>query len=180
MNAIALLQENLPESIEAAWIEDEADRFYLTGMKSSAGTVLVTRAAAWLLIDFRYVEEAEAKVKNCTVLEQKNLFAQAASLLRESGVKVPLRALLPAHGEPVPRDGRPPAGRGARRFRRARSPARLASRAQVRGGGRLAPRGPAHHGRNVHAHLRLYPPRPHGDRDRPGDRHDAYAPRLGR
>ena len=102
MNAIALLQENLPESIEAAWIEDEADRFYLTGMKSSAGTVLVTRAAAWLLIDFRYVEEAEAKVKNCTVLEQKNLFAQAASLLRESGVKVPLRALLPAHGEPVP------------------------------------------------------------------------------
>ena len=87
MNAIALLQENLPESIEAAWIEDEADRFYLTGMKSSAGTVLVTRAAAWLLIDFRYVEEAEAKVKNCTVLEQKNLFAQAASLLRESGVK---------------------------------------------------------------------------------------------
>ena len=44
MNAIALLQENLPESIEAAWIEDEADRFYLTGMKSSAGTVLVTRA----------------------------------------------------------------------------------------------------------------------------------------
>ena len=24
MNAIALLQENLPESIEAVWIEDEA------------------------------------------------------------------------------------------------------------------------------------------------------------
>lgn len=87
MNAIALLQENLPESIEAAWIEDEADRFYLTGMKSSAGAVLVTRSAAWLLIDFRYVEEAEAEVKNCTVLEQKDLFAQAASLLRESGVK---------------------------------------------------------------------------------------------
>lgn len=87
MNAIADLQKQMPEGMEAAWIADEADRFYFTGMKSSAGALLITRKKAWLLIDFRYFEEAERKVRSCTVLEQKDLYAQAAELLRGAQVK---------------------------------------------------------------------------------------------
>ena len=81
MNKITRLQQAMPASMQAIVLRDGANRFYLTGMKSSAGTVLATRNKAWLLIDFRYLEEAENKVKNCTVLEEKNLYAQIKTLL---------------------------------------------------------------------------------------------------
>lgn len=55
-------------------------------MKSSAGTVLVTRNKAWLIIDFRYFEEAEEKVKNCRVIEEKNLYSQIKQLLEAEGI----------------------------------------------------------------------------------------------
>ncbi|EET59283.1 Creatinase [Marvinbryantia formatexigens DSM 14469] len=87
MDKIQKLQKTMPSSVEALIVCDPANRFYLTGMKSSAGTVLVTRQRAWLLIDFRYLEEAEKKVKNCTVLEQKELYAQLATLLRKQQIK---------------------------------------------------------------------------------------------
>lgn len=81
MNKITRLQQAMPASMQAIVLRDGANRFYLTGMKSSAGTVLATRNKAWLIIDFRYLEEAENKVKNCTVLEEKNLYAQIKTLL---------------------------------------------------------------------------------------------------
>lgn len=61
MDKIQKLQKTMPSSVEALIVCDPANRFYLTGMKSSAGTVLVTRQRAWLLIDFRYLEEAEKR-----------------------------------------------------------------------------------------------------------------------
>lgn len=63
MNKITRLQQAMPASMQAIVLRDGANRFYLTGMKSSAGTVLATRNKAWLIIDFRYLEEAENKVK---------------------------------------------------------------------------------------------------------------------
>lgn len=87
MDKIRKLQETMPSSVEAVLVCDPANRFYLTGMKSSAGTVLVTRQNAWLIIDFRYLEEAEKKVKNCHVLEEKQLYAQLEALLQEQQVK---------------------------------------------------------------------------------------------
>lgn len=76
----------MPDSMEAAVFRDQANRFYLTGMKSSAGTVLVTRKHSWLIIDFRYLEEAERKVSNCQVIEEKEIYAQIKNLLGEEGV----------------------------------------------------------------------------------------------
>ena len=86
MDKIIRLQQAMPSDMEAAILQDAANRFYLTGMKSSAGTVLVTRNKAWLIIDFRYFEEAEEKVKNCRVIEEKNLYSQIKQLLEAEGI----------------------------------------------------------------------------------------------
>lgn len=87
MDKIAMLQKAMPESMEAAVFRDPANRFYLTGMKSSAGTVLVTKKHSWLIIDFRYFEEAERKVGNCQVIEEKGLYGQIKGLLDAEGVR---------------------------------------------------------------------------------------------
>jgi Xaa-Pro aminopeptidase len=87
MDKIKRFQENMPDSMQAAVLMNEADRFYLTGMKSSAGTVLITRKNAYLIIDFRYFEEAEAKVKNCRVIEQTGLYEQIRGFLAQEGLK---------------------------------------------------------------------------------------------
>ena len=55
-NKITALQNAMPDSMEAALLQDPANRFYLTGMRSSAGTVLVTRNCSMLIIDFRYLD----------------------------------------------------------------------------------------------------------------------------
>lgn len=70
----------------AALLQDAANRFYLTGMKSSAGTVLVTAEKAWLIIDFRYLEEARRKVRNCIIIEEKQKYAQMRELLAAEGI----------------------------------------------------------------------------------------------
>lgn len=86
MDKIIRLQQAMPSTMKAVILRDGANRFYLTGMKSSAGTVLITRNKAWLLIDFRYLEMAEQKVKNCRVVEEKNLYSQIKELLESEGI----------------------------------------------------------------------------------------------
>ena len=98
MDKIIRLQQAMPSDMEAAILQDAANRFFLTGMKSSAGTVLVTRNKAWLIIDFRYFEEAEEKVKNCRVIEEKNLYSQIKQLLEAEGISALSLSQEPEHG----------------------------------------------------------------------------------
>ena len=63
---IARLQEALPEN-GAFLVTGAAGRFYLTGLHSSAGSVVITKNTACLFIDFRYVEKAMAVVDSCEV-----------------------------------------------------------------------------------------------------------------
>lgn len=91
MDKIVKFQQAMPASMEAAVFSDPANRFYLTGMKSSAGTVLVTKRRAWLIIDFRYLEMAEKRVKNCIVVEENRqhgggLYEQIWELLAQEGI----------------------------------------------------------------------------------------------
>lgn len=81
MNAIQRFQAQMPPDMQAALIEDVSNRFYFTGMRSSAGALLVTKNDAWLLIDFRYLEEAEKKAQGCHVVEQEDLMGQLRELL---------------------------------------------------------------------------------------------------
>ena len=87
MDKIKRLQKAMPDTMEAAIFRDPSNRFYLTGMRSSAGTVVVTKKHAWLIIDFRYFEDAEKKVKNCIVIEETALYEQIRGLLLEEGVR---------------------------------------------------------------------------------------------
>ena len=74
------LMQRLPAETDAALIQSDVNRRYFTGMQSSAGTVLCFRDAAYLIIDFRYIEKARECVKDCTVIEQHDLFAQLREL----------------------------------------------------------------------------------------------------
>ena len=68
------LMQQLPPETDAAVIQSDVNRRYFTGMQSSAGTVVCFRDAAYLIIDFRYIEKARECVKDCTVIEQHDLF----------------------------------------------------------------------------------------------------------
>jgi len=55
-------------------------------MRSSAGTVLITKEKAYLLIDFRYYEKAKAVAKGVEVILCKNLFEQITEILKQYNI----------------------------------------------------------------------------------------------
>ena len=62
------LAKALPQNVDAALIESDVNRRYLTGMKSSAGTLLVTSEGSYLVIDFRYFENHIMIMTNSTYI----------------------------------------------------------------------------------------------------------------
>lgn len=77
----------LPDEADAALITSDINRRYFTGMKSSAGMVLLFKECAYLIIDFRYIEKARKTVENCIVLEQENLTEQINGLMKKHNAK---------------------------------------------------------------------------------------------
>lgn len=75
------LMQAMQGKADCALITDDISRRYLTGMKSSAGTVLVFPEKSYLLIDFRYIEKARQVVRHCEVIEQKDTYSQIRELL---------------------------------------------------------------------------------------------------
>lgn len=90
MSQISALQEMMEsKGMECALITHDVNRRYFTGMKSSAGTVVVFRDAAYLIIDFRYIEKARAVVRDCEVILQEpggGLYRQINELCEKHGV----------------------------------------------------------------------------------------------
>lgn len=85
---IERLRALLAGKADCALVTDDINRRYLTGMKSSAGYVLVFADAAYLVIDFRYIEKARETVKNCTVIEQESaVIPQLGKLMAQHGAK---------------------------------------------------------------------------------------------
>ena len=78
------------EKNEAALIFDNINRFYFTGMQSSAGYLLVTPKNTYLLIDFRYYEKAKQTVKCAEVILSEKLYSQILELLYKEKIKVVL------------------------------------------------------------------------------------------
>lgn len=87
MNKFEKLFSVLPADIDAALVTGDVNRRYFTGMKSSAGTILAFKDKAYLIIDFRYIEAAEKKVKDAEVVLQGKLFEQINELLTKHGAK---------------------------------------------------------------------------------------------
>ena len=90
MTRLETLQARLKNIADCAIITDEINRRYFTGMKSSAGTVLVFPEESFLIIDFRYIEKARSVVKDCTVLLEARgteRYAQLNELIEQHGAK---------------------------------------------------------------------------------------------
>lgn len=87
MSKFEKLMSLLPNEIDAALITEDVNRRYFTGMKSSAGTVLVMREKAYLIIDFRYIEKAQKTVRDAEVIMQGKLYEQINGLLEKHGAK---------------------------------------------------------------------------------------------
>ena len=84
---IDMLIQHFPTGTDAALIQSDVNRLYFTGMASSAGTLLCFREAAYLIIDFRYIEKARQIAKSCMVLEQHDLMDQLKELLQKHHAK---------------------------------------------------------------------------------------------
>lgn len=88
VTAIERLREKMSGKLSAALITSDVNRRYFTGMKSSAGTLAVFPDAAYLIIDFRYIEKARASAVGCEVILQQpggGLYKQLNELCRRHG-----------------------------------------------------------------------------------------------
>lgn len=82
MTPLDLLKAEIKGFCDCAIITSDINRRYFTGMKSSAGTLVVFEDNAYLIIDFRYIEKAQKTVKNCEVVLQGKLYEQISKLVK--------------------------------------------------------------------------------------------------
>ena len=87
MNNTKKIAKLLPKGIDAAIFTDENDRFWLTGFRSSAGTVVISREKSAFYTDFRYIEAAKATISGTEVLMNDKLFDRLTEFLDASGAK---------------------------------------------------------------------------------------------
>ncbi len=87
MTRIEYLKSKLPEGYGAAIFTNSNNRFYLTGMRSSAGMLVITPDKAYFFTDSRYIELAKRTIKGCEVAEAAKITEDLAKLLSDIGVK---------------------------------------------------------------------------------------------
>ena len=71
---------------EALIIENDDNRFYFSGFLSSAGTIIITKQNAYLLIDFRYYEKAVHTTSGCEVILLTNYIENISSILKKHNI----------------------------------------------------------------------------------------------
>ncbi len=86
------LADELPKEvndipIDAAVITSEENCRYISGFKSSARTVIVTRDITYFLTDFRYGEAAQMHVKDCKVIVYRRLAKSVEEILKRHDVR---------------------------------------------------------------------------------------------
>ena len=93
MTRLEQLMNGLEGICDCGIINDDVNRRYFTGMKSSDGTLVVFKDKAYLIIDFRYIEKARKTVSDCEVILQGRLYhqinADVLALVRNRAVSVP-------------------------------------------------------------------------------------------
>lgn len=89
MNPVEILREKMSGENVCALITSDVNRRYFTKMKSSAGTLVVFKSAAYLIIDFRYIEKARKTAEGCEVILQRSgggIYEQINELCKKHGV----------------------------------------------------------------------------------------------
>ncbi|PKM63643.1 MAG: hypothetical protein CVU96_06885, partial [Firmicutes bacterium HGW-Firmicutes-20] len=56
------------QGVQAALITSDHNKFYLTGFTGTTATVLVTESNQYVMVDFRYIDQAKSQCKNSVVL----------------------------------------------------------------------------------------------------------------
>lgn len=88
-----MLMSELGTFTDCALITNDINRRYFTGMKSSAGTLLVFSDVAYLIIDSRYYEKASRSAVGCNVILQDDLYKQINDLISQhEAVKLSIEA----------------------------------------------------------------------------------------
>lgn len=87
MTHLQRLMNGLEGVCDCGIINDTVNRRYFTGMKSSDGTLVVFKDAAYLIIDFRYIEKAKKTAKGCEVILQERLYHQINELIKKHDAK---------------------------------------------------------------------------------------------
>ncbi len=75
---------------DCALITSDVNRRYFTGMKSSAGTLLIFKDKAYFIIDFRYIEKTRKLLANDHFVEvvlQDKLYEQLNQLMAKHGAR---------------------------------------------------------------------------------------------
>lgn len=88
MNKLEILQSRISDIADCGIITDDVNRRYFTGMKSSAGTLLVFPDESVFVIDFRYIEKARKTVRTAkVVLESSKPMEQFKEIISAHNVK---------------------------------------------------------------------------------------------
>ncbi len=88
MNAsLEILASMLPKDVDAALIISNENRRYFTQFISSLGYLFLTREEAYLLVDFRYAEAAEANARGCVVVPFKKLSAEFGKIIKKHDIR---------------------------------------------------------------------------------------------
>lgn len=83
VNRLIKLMQSLKESNRAYIVTSKVNRFYLLGFSSSVGTLIITKDCAYFIVDFRYIEKAQAMVNSdaCKVILEKSIYTQITEIL---------------------------------------------------------------------------------------------------
>lgn len=82
-----LRQRMAEEQLDALYIQNDLNRRYMSGFTGSAGSVFITRQHVWLLVDFRYVEQAKKEAPHCERIEITNEWDTLAHILKEHNLQ---------------------------------------------------------------------------------------------
>ena len=81
------LKSYINNSDQAIMLTNEVNIGYFLGFFHSEGYFLVTKNESYLLVDFRYIEAAKKKTRNCKVVMFKKLTDDLLGILKNEGIK---------------------------------------------------------------------------------------------
>lgn len=89
MNKIEQLQQKLENlELDALLITSPVNRRYITGFTGTAGMVLIGRSTKKFITDFRYMDQANAQVKEFDIVEHKaGILKTIQAELKSAGIK---------------------------------------------------------------------------------------------
>ncbi len=86
INRINSLRKKL-DDFQAIIVTSPSNRIYLTGFRSSAGTIFITKNSASFFIDFRYFEKAKNVITDLNVVLSSNLYSEINEIIDKENIK---------------------------------------------------------------------------------------------